>query len=98
MIRSSIRTTYQALLLLHRLIFGTESVSNLRQKLNQADQIPQSPFNGVVHMFVVTFGRLSYADGLQWVDLQVREELEQMASAFYSLRLIKHMLKCLRIN
>jgi hypothetical protein len=50
-IHSSIRTAYRALLLFHRLVFGTEPIYNLRQKLNQATQAPQSSFNGVVHMF-----------------------------------------------
>lgn len=79
LIESSIRITYQTLLLLHRLIFGTEPVYNLQQKLNQATQTSGNTFNGVVHMFIVTFGRLAYADCPEWVDHDGRDELEQVA-------------------
>ncbi|KAJ7287429.1 hypothetical protein C8J57DRAFT_1460761 [Mycena rebaudengoi] len=55
----SIRTLNQTLFLLHHLVFGAEPNVNLRLRLHHA---PHRAFSGISHMFIVTFGRLSYAD------------------------------------
>jgi hypothetical protein len=49
---------------------------NLRLRLHHA---PHRAFSGISHMFIVTFGRLSYADPPEWVDAAQRRELEGMA-------------------
>jgi hypothetical protein len=54
-------------------------VYNLQQKLNQAAQTSGTAYNGIVHMFIVTFGRLAYADCPEWVDQSGREQLEHIA-------------------
>ncbi|KAF5380404.1 hypothetical protein D9615_004498 [Tricholomella constricta] len=68
----AIRTLNQTLFLLHHLVFTTVPVLNLRQKLH-------SPyhrlFHGLLHMFIVTFGRLSYGEAPEWIDRQGRIDL-----------------------
>jgi len=70
---SLIHTLNQSLFLLHHLVFGVEPVFNLRHKLHYA---PHRPFNGITHMFIVSFGRLSYADSPDWIDASEKLELE----------------------
>ncbi|KAI0043401.1 hypothetical protein FA95DRAFT_1575144 [Auriscalpium vulgare] len=71
-----IRALAHALLLLHYLVFHTDAPLNLRLKLQHA---PHRPFNGLGHMFVVAFGRLSYADAPEQVDKDGRVKLEQLS-------------------
>ncbi|KAF9481529.1 hypothetical protein BDN70DRAFT_522704 [Pholiota conissans] len=66
----------QAAFLLYHLIFGIEPNLNLRHILQRA---PHRPFNSINHIFVVTFGRLSYSEPPSWMDTQVRLELEFLA-------------------
>jgi len=73
---SSIRTVNQTVFLLHHLVFTPVPVFNLRHKLHYA---PHRQFNGITHMFIVTFGRLSYADPPDWVDSDGKLELETIA-------------------
>ncbi|KAJ6587023.1 hypothetical protein DFH09DRAFT_1142331 [Mycena vulgaris] len=68
-----IRTLNQTLFFLHHLVFGLEPNFNLRQRLLYA---PSRTFNGITHMFIVTFGRLSCADPPEWIDLAQKLELE----------------------
>jgi len=65
-------TLNQTLFLLHHLIFTSVSFLNLRQKL----YVPQHRiFHGLLHVFVVTFGRLSYGEAPEWIDRQGRIDL-----------------------
>ncbi|KAF8236475.1 hypothetical protein L208DRAFT_1390557 [Tricholoma matsutake] len=68
----AIRKLNQTLSLLHHLVFGTNPIFNLRHKLYSTHY---RPFNGLTHMFIVTFGRLCYADLPGWVDEQGRHDL-----------------------
>jgi hypothetical protein len=68
----AIRKMNQALSLFHHLVFGTTPIFNLRHKLYSTYY---RPFNGLTHMFIVTFGRLCYADLPGWVDEQGRQDL-----------------------
>jgi hypothetical protein len=68
----AIRKLNQTLSLLHHLVFGTTPIFNLRHKLYSTYY---RPFNGLTHMFIVTFGRLCYADLPGWVDEQGRQDL-----------------------
>ncbi|EIN12048.1 hypothetical protein PUNSTDRAFT_142206 [Punctularia strigosozonata HHB-11173 SS5] len=72
--QSTARMLVQALNLLHYLVFASDPAFDLRQKLIQAAQL--RPFNGLTHMFIVTLGRLSYADCPDWLE---GDELEQGA-------------------
>ncbi|KAJ7217952.1 hypothetical protein GGX14DRAFT_598835 [Mycena pura] len=72
----TIRTLNQTLFLLHHLVFGLESTFNLRHRLHYA---PSRTFNGITHMFIVTFGRLSSADPPEWLDSAEKLELESMS-------------------
>ncbi|KAJ7497395.1 hypothetical protein FB451DRAFT_230530 [Mycena latifolia] len=71
-----IRTLSQTLFLVHHLVFGLEPNFNLRQRLHYA---PSRTFNGITHMFIVTFGRLSCADPPEWIDTAQKLELEAMS-------------------
>jgi len=73
---SLIQATSQTTLLLHHLIFGTDPNLNLRHKLQHA---PYRPFNSISHIFIVTFGRLSYCETPSWVEAETRRELEYLA-------------------
>ncbi|KAF8161182.1 hypothetical protein B0H34DRAFT_369698 [Crassisporium funariophilum] len=70
---SFIRTLNQTITLLYHLIFQTDPALNLRVKLQHA---PHRPFNSISHMFVVTFGRLSYCEPPGWINAEGRQELE----------------------
>lgn len=71
------RTVNQTVFLLHKLLLRTEP-TNLRYKLQHA---PHRPFNGITHMFIVTFGRLGYSDTPEWIDTKSRQELEMVGGA-----------------
>lgn len=81
-LHSLIRILNQTLFLLHHLVFSMEPVFNLRHKLHHA---PHRQFNGITHIFIVTFGRLSYADPPEWLNRKERLELEQMAGTCWSI-------------
>ncbi|KAL1743506.1 hypothetical protein HDZ31DRAFT_40785 [Schizophyllum fasciatum] len=68
-----IRLANQTVYLLRHVVKGRESDLNLRHKLNHT---PHQIFNGIMHVFVVAFGRLSYADAPDWVDKEGRDELQ----------------------
>jgi len=69
-----IRAVHQTISLIHHLIFNTDTDSphNFR-KLLQDTQHPR--FTGIIHMFIVTFGRLSYARDLDWMNDKRRREM-----------------------
>ncbi|KAJ7251529.1 hypothetical protein B0H12DRAFT_1234163 [Mycena haematopus] len=75
-IARTVRTVNQTLFLMHHLVFGVEPNFNLRHRLHYA---PSRAFNGITHMFIVTFGRLSCADPPEWIDSAHALELEAMA-------------------
>ncbi|KAJ7680427.1 hypothetical protein DFH06DRAFT_1315198 [Mycena polygramma] len=72
----TIRTLNQALFLLHHLVFGMEPNFNLRHRLHYA---PSRAFNGITHMFIVTFGRLGCAEPPEWIESGPKRELESMS-------------------
>ncbi|KIK67318.1 hypothetical protein GYMLUDRAFT_37407 [Collybiopsis luxurians FD-317 M1] len=67
-VKSLNRTTY----LLHYLVFRFQPEITLKSKLQHA---PHRWFNGIAHMFIVTFGRLSYAPIPEWMESQKKYEL-----------------------
>jgi hypothetical protein len=73
----TVRTLIQTLNLLYHLVFASDPTFNLRHKLLQAAQL--RPFNGLTHMFIVTLGRLSYADCPDWLGSNSKVDLEQAA-------------------
>ncbi|QRW08371.1 hypothetical protein RhiLY_07370 [Ceratobasidium sp. AG-Ba] len=54
-----------AVQLLHYLSFSSDPEPNVRERLLYA---PHGPFNGLVHMFIVAFGRLSSGDPPEYLD------------------------------
>lgn len=65
-----------ALILLHHLVFTPDPNLNLALRLHQASH---RQFNGISHMFVVTLGRLTYADPPDEVGEDEKAVLEQIA-------------------
>jgi hypothetical protein len=75
----TVRTLNQTLFLLHHLVFSLEPNFNLRHRLHCA---PSRTFNGITHMSIVTFGRLSCADPPEWIDPAQKVELEAMSGIY----------------
>lgn len=69
----------QTIFLLHHLVFGADPCVNLRSKIQQA---PARPFSTLLHIFTVTFGRMSYCEAPSWVDTGSRKEIESIAGTF----------------
>ncbi|THH05276.1 hypothetical protein EW145_g4910 [Phellinidium pouzarii] len=81
----TVQNMKQTLHLLHQLVFPSSSLNStegqntvnfdFRQKLYHA---PHSQFNGLAHMFIVTVGRLSYADPPEWLATELQAEVEKI--------------------
>lgn len=72
LISRAIRTLNQTLFFMHYIVFTSVSILNLRQKLH----VPQHRiFHGLMHLFIVTFGRLSYSEAPEWINREGRTEL-----------------------
>ncbi|KAF8498812.1 hypothetical protein JB92DRAFT_2983879 [Gautieria morchelliformis] len=69
---------YSSVNLFHHLIFVLDLSSVLGRKLVDATRLP-GPFNGVTHMFIVTFGRLSWAGSPDWLDEECKDRCEVIA-------------------
>jgi hypothetical protein len=63
----------QGLFLLHNLVHAPEPSIRLHDKLQHS---PHRSFNNLVHMFVVSFGQISYSDPPDWIDGESKIELE----------------------
>ncbi|KAG2345667.1 hypothetical protein BDR05DRAFT_930330 [Suillus weaverae] len=70
-----IQRTNQTTFLLHHLMFKAEAPLRLRERLECAPR----HYNGLVHLFVVTMGRLSFADVPEWVQEEDKQDLERVA-------------------
>ncbi|EJD02972.1 uncharacterized protein FOMMEDRAFT_168072 [Fomitiporia mediterranea MF3/22] len=80
--KGAVQNMKQALHLLHRLVIPGASSEDqcapdfdFRQKLYY---VPHPMFNGLPHMFVVTIGRLSYADPPDWLNADLQTEIEKL--------------------
>jgi len=56
-------------------MFKAEAPLRLRERLEHAPR----HYNGLVHLFVVTMGRLSFADVPEWVQEEDKQDLERVA-------------------
>lgn len=56
-------------------MFKAGAPLRLRERLECAPR----HFNGLVHIFVVTMGRLSFADVPEWVQEEDKQDLERVA-------------------
>lgn len=74
---------YSSVNLLHHLVFVLNLSPVLGRKLIEATRLP-GPFNGVAHMFIVTFGRLSWAEGPEWLDKDSKDRCEIIAGNIMS--------------
>ncbi|KAF5321014.1 hypothetical protein D9619_001891 [Psilocybe cf. subviscida] len=73
---SYVQTLNQTLFLLYQIVYAVDPVINLRYKLQHAST---RQFNSIKHIFIVTFGRMSYCDPPSWVEPIQRPELEYLA-------------------
>ncbi|KAG1734759.1 uncharacterized protein EDB91DRAFT_586936 [Suillus paluster] len=64
----------QTTFLLHNLVFKADA-QRLRERLEHAPR----HYNGLVHLFIVTMGRLSFADAPEWVQEKDKLEMERVA-------------------
>ncbi|KAK0485907.1 hypothetical protein IW261DRAFT_760148 [Armillaria novae-zelandiae] len=71
-----VRLMNHALYLLHNIVSSDPTAINLRQKLLRA---PSRHFNGIMHMFTLTFGRLSYSPLPEWMPVPAQNELNIMS-------------------
>jgi len=76
--KTTVEMLFIAVNLLHHLLFTLELSSILGRKLIEASRL-SGPFNGVTHMFIVTFGRLSWAEAPEWLESECRSECEVVA-------------------
>ncbi|KIJ18623.1 hypothetical protein PAXINDRAFT_110123 [Paxillus involutus ATCC 200175] len=72
----TIRMINHTTLLLHHLVIGEDTTLNLRERLYRA---PTKTYSGLIHFFILTFGRLSYANSPYWLDAKDRQRLVQVA-------------------
>lgn len=79
-----VRNIVQALHLLHELVVPAidqpELDFDLRQRLYYVPRIaaPRVTFTGLVHIFTVMIGRLSYADPPEWLSGELQVEIEKI--------------------
>ncbi|KAF9051212.1 hypothetical protein BDZ89DRAFT_1107881 [Hymenopellis radicata] len=66
------RLLNQTIHLLHRLAYYHEPPLNIRYKLNRA---PVRHFNGILHKFTLTFGRLTYGTPPDWMSEELKVEM-----------------------
>ncbi|KAK0461160.1 uncharacterized protein EV420DRAFT_1640655 [Desarmillaria tabescens] len=71
-----VRLMNHTLYLLHNIVSSDPTAMNLRQKLLRA---PPRHFNGIMHMFTLTFGRLSYSPLPDWMPVPAQLELNIMS-------------------
>ncbi|KAF8508578.1 hypothetical protein BU17DRAFT_99657 [Hysterangium stoloniferum] len=76
--KTTVEMLFIAVNLLHHLLFTLELSSILGRKLVEASRL-SGPFNGVTHMFIVTFGRLSWAEAPEWLESECKSECEVVA-------------------
>ncbi|KAH0827962.1 hypothetical protein J3R83DRAFT_3600 [Lanmaoa asiatica] len=63
-------------LLLHHLVIGEDATLDLRERLLRA---PAKTYQGLIHFFILTFGRLSYANPPYWLNGKDRRRLVGVA-------------------
>lgn len=68
-----------ATLLLHHLVIGEDATLDLRERLLRA---PAKTYQGLIHFFILTFGRLSYANPPYWLDARDRQRLVGVAGLY----------------
>ncbi|KAI0930684.1 hypothetical protein AcV5_007334 [Taiwanofungus camphoratus] len=75
LIEAVVPKVVRSMLLLYNLVIGANNTTfDLRKKLLLA---PHRPYHGISHMFIVTLGRLSYADSPEWISPDLRLDLDQ---------------------
>ena len=64
-------------MLLHHLVIGEDATLDLRERLLRVASA--KTYQGLIHRFILTFGRLSYANPPYWLDETDRQRLMGVA-------------------
>ncbi|CAE6517919.1 unnamed protein product [Rhizoctonia solani] len=64
-----------AVQLLHYLVFGSDPTPNVRERLLYATR---GPFNGAIHFFIVSFGRLAFGDPPEYLDINCSKAIREI--------------------
>ncbi|KAI0311901.1 hypothetical protein OF83DRAFT_708942 [Amylostereum chailletii] len=72
----TMRIIAHSLLLLHYIVFRSEPTVNLRETFLKASTVRR--FSGLGHMFIVTLGRLSYAEAPDHISFEDKNRLEHL--------------------
>ncbi|KAG8890644.1 hypothetical protein FRB98_006147 [Tulasnella sp. 332] len=75
----TIRIVYYAAHILWTIVNPSIPVVNLRTKLQSAAATDPQQFNGLLHVFIVSLGRLSFADPPEWVPPNGQDALVKVA-------------------
>ncbi|KAG8911913.1 hypothetical protein FRC01_005408 [Tulasnella sp. 417] len=76
----AVRSLFRASLLLwHTVRPGRDDAVDLRHQILQAAARDPVQFNGLHHLFILTFGRLSYADPPDWLSPELKDVVTKMA-------------------
>lgn len=76
---------YASINILHDIVFRLDLVPVLGRKLVEVARLP-GPFNGLTHLFIVTFGRLSWAGVPDWIAKTAKEKYEAVAGEGFFLK------------
>jgi hypothetical protein len=76
---SLVQNLRSAVHLLHYLTFSSEPQPNIRDRLCYA---PRGPFNGLVHQFIVAFGRLTFGDPPEYLDEICAQAIREIRSRY----------------
>lgn len=68
-----------ATLLLHHLVISEDATLDLRERLLRA---PINIYQGLVPSFILTFGRLSYANPPHWLEAKNKKRLMGVAGLY----------------
>ncbi|KAG8915091.1 hypothetical protein FRC01_003796 [Tulasnella sp. 417] len=76
----AVRSLFRASLLLwHTVRPGRDDAVDLRHQILQAAARDPVQFNGLHHLFILTFGRLSYADPPDWLSPELKDVVTKTA-------------------
>ncbi|KAG8920750.1 hypothetical protein FRC00_009576 [Tulasnella sp. 408] len=76
----AVRSLFRATLLLwHTIRPGRDDAVDLRHQILQAAARDPVQFNGLHHLFILAFGRLSYADPPDWLSPELKDAVTKMA-------------------
>ncbi|CAE6358230.1 unnamed protein product [Rhizoctonia solani] len=73
--RSLVQNLRSAVQLLHYLVFSPDPAPNIRERLLYATR---GPFNGSIHFFIISFGRLAFGDPPEYLDTDCSKGIREI--------------------